>query len=170
MDINSVLNTSNCASKAERLNSRAHYHVRPDNYFVDTTGNQLSNIDIDDYLFSCFVCYAIGLDAWGYSTVEDVKYFNKVNSTMVEIFYNARGYWLYAQAQPYLLPREIWFNASYGLTTNVVDTFVVDTNLTTPGFMDLGSAQPHGPCWVNSVVSDLDGVLVEWLDFHWEVG
>ena len=150
--------------------SKNYKRFRPDNYFVDTDGNQMGNVDVDDFLFSCYVHYAIGLDAWNWDTVQDIKFFNKVNSTFVEIFFDARSYWLYAQASPYLLPRSIWFNASYGLTTNLVETFVVDSNITTPGFMGLGGAQPNGPCWVNSVVSDLDGALVEWVDFHWELG
>jgi hypothetical protein len=152
------------------IKAKNYYHIRPDNYFVGTDGSQLSNVDIDDYFFSCFVYYAIGLDAWNYDTVSDLKYFVKVNSTFAEIYYNARSYWLYAQAQPYLLPREIWFNASYGLTENLVATFVVDTNLTTPGFLGLGPNQPNGPCWINSITGSVSGALTEWTDFHWEMG
>jgi len=152
------------------IKAKNYKRFRPDNYFCDTDGNQLSNVDADDYLFSCYVHYAIGLDAWNYDTVQDVKYFNKANQSFVEIFYNARSYWLYTAASPYLMPRSIWFNASYGLTENLVETFVADINLTTPGFMGLGGAQPNGPCWVNSIVSDLDGTLTEWVDFHWELG
>jgi ABC-type transport system substrate-binding protein len=144
--------------------------LRPDNYFVDTEGNQLANVDADDYLFSNYMVYAIGLNCWVWSTVSDVKFFNKVNDTFVEIYYDARSYWLYTSASPPLIPRSVFLNTSYGLTQHLMKTLIVDTNLTTPGFMGLGGAQPHGPCWVNSVTSDLDGVLTEWVDFHWELG
>ena len=143
---------------------------RSDAYFVDTAGNQLSGVTADDYLFSCYVQYALGIDGWNWDTVQDIKYFNKINDTMVEIYYDARSYWLYTAASPYLLPRSIWFNASYGLTENLVETFVVDTNLSTPGFLGIGPNQPNGPVWINSIVSDLDGTLTEWTDFHWELG
>ena len=143
---------------------------RPDAYFVDTGGNQLSNVDADDYLFSCYVHYAIGNDAWNWDTVQDIKYFNKVNDTFVEIFFDARSYWLYTQASPYLLPRSIWLNASYGLCENVLATYVVDTNLTTPGGLGIGPNQPNGPVWVNSIIGSVSGLLTEWVDYHWELG
>jgi len=143
---------------------------RPDNYFVDTAGNQLANVDADDFLFSCYILYAIGVDAWIYETVQDLKYFNKVNQSFVEIYFDARSYWLYTAASPYLMPRSIWFNASYGLTENLVDTFVVDTNLTTPGGLGIGPNQPNGPVWMNSITGSVSGLLTEWVDYHWELG
>jgi len=150
--------------------AKNYKRFRPDNYFVDIDGNQLGNVDADDYLFSNYVTYAIGVNCWNWHIVQDVKYFNKVNDTFVEIYYNARSYWLYTAASPPLIPRSVFLNTSYGLTQRLVETFVVDTNLTTPGFLGLGSAPPYGPCWVNSITSDLDGALMEWVDFHWELG
>ncbi|MCW4052412.1 MAG: ABC transporter substrate-binding protein, partial [Candidatus Bathyarchaeota archaeon] len=144
--------------------------LRSDNYFVDAEGNQLENVDADDYLFSNYVTYAIGIDCWNWHIVQHVKCFNKVNATFVEIYYDARSYWLYTAASPSLIPRSVFLNTSYGLTQHLVKTFVVGTNLTTPGFLGLGPNRPNGPCWINSITSDLDGVLTEWVDFRWELG
>ena len=152
------------------IKAKNYKRFRPDNYFVDTAGNQMANVDADDYLFSCFVQYAIGVDGWNWDTVQDVKYFNKVNSTFVEIFFDARSYWLYTAAAPYLLPREIWLNTTYGLTENLVDIFVEGVNITSGDPMGLGGAQPNGPCWINSITGSVSGLLIEGTDFHWELG
>jgi len=152
------------------IKAKNYKKFRPDNYFVDTDGNQLTNVDVDDYLFSAYAQYAIGVDGSNWHTVQDIKYFNKVNQSFVEIFYNARSFWLYTSASPYLLPRSIWLNASYGLTENIVATYVVDTNLTTPGGLGIGPNQPNGPVWVNSITGSVSGVLTEWVDYHWELG
>ena len=44
------------------LKTKNYKRFRSDNYFVDTDGNQLANVDADDYLFSNYVTYAIGVD------------------------------------------------------------------------------------------------------------
>ncbi|MCW3981457.1 MAG: hypothetical protein NWF11_08305, partial [Candidatus Bathyarchaeota archaeon] len=136
---------------------------RPDNYFVDAEGNQLENVDADAYLFSCYVeyikCFSAGC------CFNDLHHFVKVNNYRVEIYYNARSYWLYTSASPPLFPRSIWLNTSYGLTENLVENFVVDTNLTTPGFLGLDS-----PLWINSINGSASGLLTEWIDYHWELG
>jgi hypothetical protein len=150
--------------------AKNYKRFRDDNYFVDTAGNQLGNVDADDYLFSCYVQYALGVGACSWSTVQDVKTFNKVNDTFVEIFFDRRSYWLYAYASPTFLPCEIWLNTSHGLTENKVATYVVDTNLTTPGGLGLGPNPPNGPVWVNSITGSTSGLLTEWIDYHWELG
>jgi hypothetical protein len=143
---------------------------RTDNYFVGTDGSQLGQILADDYLFSVYVQYALGVDAWSWSDVQDLKTLNKVNDTYVELFYDARSYWLYTACSPAILPRSIWLNESYGLCQNVVTTFVVDTNLTTPGGLGIGHNPPNGPVWVNSITGSVSGVLTEWVDYKWELG
>jgi hypothetical protein len=152
------------------IKAKNHRLFRSDNFFCDSDGTQLANVDADHYLFSNYVRYAVGPGSWFWSDVRDIKFFNKVNDTFVEIYYNERSYWLYDSASPALLPMSVWLNTSHGLTERIVETYVVDFNLTTPGLMGLGRAQPNGPCWVNSITSDLDGVLTEWVDFHWELG
>jgi hypothetical protein len=143
-----------------------HYkRFRSDNYFVDTSGNQLANVDADEYLFSCYFIYAAGIDCMDWWTVKDIKYFNKVNATFVEIYYDARSYWLYTSASPPLLPRSLFQNVSYDLTRHRVDTFIVGTNLTSPGFLHLDR-----PVWITSITSSSSGVLKEWVDYHWELG
>jgi hypothetical protein len=139
--------------------------LRSDNYFVDTDGSQLENADADAYLFSCYWQYAAGIDGWSWSTVQDIKFFNKVNDYRVEIYYDARSYWLYTSASPALLPRSVVCNESYGLTHHHVDTFIVDTNLTAPGFLGL-----HRPVWITSITGSSSGLLTEWVDYHWELG
>jgi hypothetical protein len=143
---------------------------RTDNYFVGTDGSQLGQILADDYLFSVYVQYALGVDAWSWSDVQDLKTLNKVNDTYVELYYDARSYWLYTACSPAILPRSIWLNESYGLCQNVVTTFVVDTNLTTPGGLGIGHNPPNGPVWVNSITGSVSGVLTEWVDYKWELG
>jgi hypothetical protein len=143
---------------------------RTDNYFVGTDGSQLEQILADDYLFSVYLQYALGVDAWSWSDVQDLKTLNKVNDTYVELFYDARSYWLYTACSPAILPRSIWLNESYGLCQNVVTTFVVDTNLTTPGGLGIGHNPPNGPVWVNSITGSVSGVLTEWVDYKWELG
>jgi hypothetical protein len=142
---------------------------RTDNYFIDTDGNQLEQVLADDFLFSCYVQYALGVDAWSWSTIQDVHHYDKHNDTVVDIYFDAASYWLYTASSPYLLPRSIWLNASYGLCENIVATYVVDTNLTTPGGLGLGGA-PNGPVWMNSITGSVSGVLTEWVDYHWELG
>ncbi|MCW3980081.1 MAG: hypothetical protein NWF11_01240 [Candidatus Bathyarchaeota archaeon] len=139
--------------------------LRKDNYFVDTNGDKLANVDADAYLFSNYICYALGVDSWHWDTVKDIKRFSKLSNYVVEIYYDAKSYWLYTSASPPLVPFSVWLNTGYGLTQNLADTFVVNANLTTPGFLDL-----KDPVWINSISSNLDGTLTEWVDFHWELG
>ena len=139
--------------------------LRSDNYFVDTGGNQLENVDADAYLFSCYVQYAAGIDGWSWSTVQDIKFFNKVNDYLVEIYFDARCYWLYTSASPNLWVPSVWKNQSFGLTVLTQTTPVVDTNLTTPGFLGLDR-----PVWINSITGSVSGLLTEWVDYHWELG
>ena len=150
--------------------AKNYKRFRDDMNFVDTAGNQLGTVEADDYLFSCYVQYALGVGAWSWSTVQDVKYYHKVNDTFVDIYFNERSYWLYAEASPTYLPMEIWLNASYGLCENLVATYVVDTNLTTPGGLGLGPNDPNGPVWMNSITGSVSGLLTEFVDYRWELG
>jgi ABC-type transport system substrate-binding protein len=140
--------------------------LRQDNYFVEpVTGDLLANVDVDAYLFSNYVCYALGVDAWHWDTVKDIKRFDKQSDYMTEIYYDAASYWFTYTASPPILPFSVWLNTSYGLTENLIDTFVVNVNLTTPGF--LGLAQP---VWINSIESNLGEPFTEFVDYHWEQG
>ncbi len=138
---------------------------RTDAYFCDAGGNQLENVDADAYLFACYVQYAAGIDGWEWSTVQDVKRFDKVNDYRVEIYYDERGYWLYTSASPNLWVPSVWKNQTYGLTVLTETTLVVDTNLTTPGFLGLDR-----PVWITSITGSASGLLTEWVDYHWELG
>jgi hypothetical protein len=139
---------------------------RSDGYFCEAlSGAQLEVADADAVLFSNYFLYAAGVDAWQWSTVQDVKYFNKLGDYELEIYFDAESYWLYTSASPPLLPMSQWLNTTKGLTTLETEVFVVGTNLTTPGPLGL-----TGPVWVNSIVSDLDGTLTEWVDYRWELG
>jgi hypothetical protein len=138
---------------------------RPDNYFCDTGGNQLENVDADAYLFSCYLQYAAGISADRWSTVQDLKRFTKVNDYYVDIYYDARSYWLYTSASPCLYVPSVWKNQTYGLTMLQTTCFTVDTNLTTPGFLGLDR-----PVWINSITGSSSGLLEEWVDYHWELG
>ncbi len=148
-----------------RTKAKNYKRLRPDNYFIDTSGNQLANVDADEYLFSCYYTYAAGIDCWDWATVQDIKCFNKVNVTFVEIYYDARGYWYYDAASPALLPRSVFFNESLGLTSHRVTTFIVGSNLTTPGFLGLDE-----PVWITSITGSVSGVLTEWVDYYWKLG
>ncbi len=144
--------------------ARNFKEFRPDNYFVDAHGNQLENVDADTYLFSCYVEYITCL--WqSCSCFNELHHFVKVNNSRVEIYYDARSFWLYTSSSPPLFPRSIWLNTSYSLTENLVETFVVDTNLTTPGFLGLDR-----PVWIDSINGSVSGLLTEWIDYHWETG
>jgi hypothetical protein len=139
--------------------------LRSDNYFVDSRGNQLENVDADAYLFSCYVQYAAGIDGWNWATVQELKYFDKVNDYRVDIYYDARSYWLYTSASPNLWVPSVWKNQSLGLTVLTETTLVVGINLTTPGFLGL-----NRPVWITSITGSVSGLLTEWTDFHWELG
>jgi hypothetical protein len=138
---------------------------RSDAYFCDAGGNQLENVDADAYLFSCYVQYAVGPDSWMWSTVQDVKRFNKINDYYVDIYYDARFYWLYTSASPMLYVPSVWKNQSLGLTVLQTTAFTVDTNLTAPGFLHLDQ-----PIWINAITGSVSGLLTEWTDYHWELG
>ncbi len=139
--------------------------LRSDSYFVDTSGDRLELVDVDAYLFSCYLQYAAGADGWNWPTIQGVKRFTKVTDYRVEIYYDTRSYWLYTSAAPYLWPPSIWKNQTFGLTVLTETTFVVDTNLTTPGFLGLDR-----PVWISSITSSMSGLLTEWMDYHWELG
>jgi hypothetical protein len=154
-----------------RIKARNFKEFRTDNYFVDAEGNQLENVDADAYLFSCYVEHTrCEMEQWG--CVSPLHHFVKVDDYRVEVYFNGRSYWLcprsssgWPRAQPPLLPRSVWLNTSHGLTENLVETFVVDTNLTTPGFLGLDN-----PVWIGSINGSASGLLTEWVDYHWERG
>ena len=139
--------------------------LRQDNYFVDTGGTMLANVDVDAYLFSNYVCYAAGVDSWHWDTVKDIKRFSKVSDYEVEIYYDADSYWFTYTASPPLLPFSVWLNPGYGLATLETTGFTVDTDLTTPGLLSLDR-----PVWINSITGSTSGLLTEWTDYHWELG
>jgi hypothetical protein len=148
-----------------QIKAKNFKQVRKDAYFIDSGGNQLENVDADVYLFSCYVQYAAGIDCWMWSTVQDVKRFDKINDYYVEIYFDARSYWLYTSASPMLYVPSVWKNQSLGLTVLQTTAFTVDTNLTTPGFLGL-----NRPVWITSITGSVSGLLTEWTDYHWELG
>jgi hypothetical protein len=138
---------------------------RKDAYFIDSGGNQLENVDADAYLFANYVQYAAGIDGWSWSTVQDLHHFEKVNDYRVDIYFDARSYWLYTSASPNMWTPSVWKNQSLGLTVLQTTVFTVDTDLTTPGFLGLDR-----PVWINSITGSTSGLLAEWTDYHWELG
>ena len=140
--------------------------LRPDNYFVEAgSGLQLENVDVDTYLFSCYMLYAS--DPWDWDLVrpgsmEQVSFFEKISDYEVEIYFDTRRYWDYMVVSPQLLPMSIWLNTSKGLTVHHVDDVL-------GGAADsiLGLDQP---VWVNTITSNLTGTLTEWIDYRWERG
>ena len=136
---------------------------RADNYFVEAgSGVQLESVDADSYLFSCYFMYAMHWSSPHFDGVRDVKFFNKLSDYEVEIYFNKRSYWLYTSASPPLLPLSVWLNTSKGLTSQRVDVVI--------GGGAGSTLSLNMPVWVNSITSNLTGVLVEWVDFRWERG
>jgi len=121
---------------------------RDDSYFVEpVTGNQKSQANASDYFFSCWYIYA-DPTAWTYSTVQDVHHINIVNDQHVEIYFDNASYWFVFQASPMILPVDTWLQSP--LAEHNIETFVEDTNLTTPGAVDLSGS----PVWIVSVTAD----------------
>ena len=136
---------------------------RADNYFVEAgSGVQLENVNVDSYLFTCYLIYALGeWNSWNWGYVADIEFFNKIGDYEVEVFLDDTR-WFAIASWPPLLPMSVWLNTTKGLTVQRMDV-VIGGGIGSP----LGLNQP---VWVTSLTSNVTGILTEWVDFRWEQG
>jgi hypothetical protein len=108
-------------ARTNSTKTKVTYWLRKDAGFAaPVTGNFAGFFDSNDYEFSCWYTYAFD-DGWNWGDYMDVNHIKKVNSSIVEVYFDDVSYWFYlAPTYPLVGPSALLLEQ---LCTPAVATF-----------------------------------------------